>query len=269
MGKVTVYCQVSTSFIFVAYPVNHTLIRSWNISGCSPGVSRATWWYDVGMEGFLDTEGVVGEGDPKAGPLLEQALRLLVSEDEEGQDAITVIGIFDEDGNLPHEGREVAKEEVIKIPDSKICIRPAFVDIEFWDFGAVRPLGDNPDNDLCTVSSGGTLMVQNTSLEILCLATNGRLTPQRFWRLAMACGRGLDIVENIDYGEMHRLDVWQQEPSVVPGMAVDQVLALEELGDVDKIQDAILHQGCFGVWMRPDRSVICTMCVSESPQPNV
>lgn len=222
----------------------------WQISGCSPEISRGTWWYDVGMEG------TVGEGEPKAGPLVEKALRSLMSDDEkEGQDAITVIGMTDNDGKIPHEPLIVAKEAVIDIPDSKISVQPASLeDDEFWDFGSVRPLGDNPDNDLYTVSYRGNIMVQKPSLEILRLATDGNLTPRRFWRLAMACGKEFNyVIPNIDYGKMHELDVvWKEDPSVVPDMEVEEVIALEELGEVDKIKDEIIHRGCFWVWMRPD-----------------
>lgn len=188
--------------------------------------------------------------DSLPGSFLNLAVRSLISEDEkEGQNAISVIGVADSSGNLPTESYVYAKD----IPNSKICIQPACSHQSFGQFGAVVPPGDDLTGGFYLVSRGANLMVQNTSLDILRLATDQKLTPERFWRLAMTCGRGSHVIDGIDYGsEMHRLD--RRCPSAVPEMGEVEVFELEELGDAEKIMEAIVHQGGFWVWMRPDRS---------------
>jgi hypothetical protein len=57
--------------------------------------------------------------------------------------------------------------------------------------------------------------------------------------------RGLD---GIDYGEISKW--WDQYPGPVPNLPAEKLLALEELGDVDLVRQAIIHQA--GLW-RPNR----------------
>jgi hypothetical protein len=98
-------------------------------------------------------------------------------------------------------------------------------------------------------------MVQTASLHILALATAGRMTPERVWRLAMHQGfsrpyegYGLD---GIDYGEIDRAR--GQDQFLVPDLSLDEIIKLESLGDVELVKKAIIDDGKFWVWMRPDR----------------
>ena len=190
-------------------------------------------------------------GERKPGPLVEQALHSLMSDDAKaGQEAISVIGIFGEGGEdearqdydrEPKYEKDEDGEDADGEDDLNISVLPARVN-SYWDNGIVFV----PGNRLVQFPS---MMVQNTALDIMRLATNGRLTPQRFWRAKNHLYYDLN-------DDMHELvEVNHQDPSVVPGMDYEQVLGLEELGDVDKIRDAIVHQGYFWIWMRPDRLV--------------
>ena len=103
------------------------------------------------------------------------------------------------------------------------------------------------------VSRGTNIVVQSISLPILFRATGGRMTPQRLWRLAMWQGfserRDHDVLDGIDYGEVTEgIDKYVK---ATPG--IEDVMNLEELGDVETIKMAIIHKGKFWIWMRPDR----------------
>jgi len=58
-------------------------------------------------------------------------------------------------------------------------------------------------------------------------------------------------LDGIDYGEISKW--WDQYPEPVPNLPAEKLLALEELGDVDLVRQAIIHQGGLWMWMRPDR----------------
>ncbi|EIW78963.1 hypothetical protein CONPUDRAFT_83342 [Coniophora puteana RWD-64-598 SS2] len=98
-------------------------------------------------------------------------------------------------------------------------------------------------------------MVQTFALPILHLATCGRVTPQRFWRIAMYCGWSEGVhspgLEEVDYGEIS--DARDDIPKTIPWLKYSELRYLEELGDVEAIEDAIVHRGGYWMWMRPDR----------------
>ena len=52
----------------------------------------------------------------------------------------------------------------------------------------------------------------------------------------------------------------------MPGMETEQVLGLEELGDVAKVRDAIVHQVSFRIWMKPDQLITASV-FSEASRP--
>jgi hypothetical protein len=39
----------------------------------------------------------------------------------------------------------------------------------------------------------------------------------------------------------------------VPGLSLDEIIKLESLGDVELVKKAIIDDGKFWIWMRPDR----------------
>ena len=82
----------------------------------------------------------------------------------------------------------------VLIPDAQIRIIPVkyddFDDYE-WD-GAESWFQYNGDN-IYRVSNGADIMVTSVALStILSIATHGRMTPQRIWRMAMCDGRLAD-----------------------------------------------------------------------------
>ena len=179
-------------------------------------------------------------------------------------------GALDEDGTLIEDrNRGMSREDVLQIPDSCLYVIKNTETRGKCDNGQIyyydEPIG-GPGHVYLT--RGPNIMVESESLSILSLATGGRMTPQRLWRMAMYEGwsfpyafvfaswavsnstifKGLD---GIYYGEIRMW--WGQYPEPIPQLAVEQLLALEELGDVDLVRQAIIHQG--GLWrrMRPDR----------------
>lgn len=57
------------------------------------------------------------------------------------------------------------------------------------------------------------------------------------------------MLDGIDYGEVTEgIDKYVK---ATPG--IEDVMNLEELGDVETIKMAIIHKGKFWIWMRPDR----------------
>jgi hypothetical protein len=119
-----------------------------------------------------------------------------------------------------------------------------------WDFGCVSPPGPNPSEIYYPVTSCLIFMAQSTSLPILSLATGGAMTPYRLWTLIVHKRFSEDPSRtSIDYGEVVR----QEDPPPIPMLSKKDLVALEELGDVALIRRAIIHQGGFWVWMRPDR----------------
>ena len=156
------------------------------------------------------------------------------------------------------------EESFYSIPDSSICLishckllpKDESSTSMYNECISVCPLGPNPKNTTYKVSSGSNVMIQSASLPILSLATNGRMTPERLWRLVMCRGlfdrRHDFIVEgDIDYGNIQYFI--EQHPSPAPGFSTDEFLALESLGDVEKIKRSIILRGMFWLWMRPDR----------------
>jgi hypothetical protein len=105
------------------------------------------------------------------------------------------------------------------------------------------------------LSFGKNIMVQTASLHILALATARRMTPERVWRLAMHQGLSRPYegfgLDGIDYGEIDRAR--GQDQSLVPDLSLHEIIKLESLGDVELVKKAIIDDGKFWVWMRPDR----------------
>ena len=119
-----------------------------------------------------------------------------------------------------------------------------------------RPHGDK-ESWSYLVSHGCTVMVQAYALDILALATRGRMTPLRLWRLAMEqgfedAGRHYGL-EDVNYGEVEAH--WDEFPEVFPEFSgPEQVFELEEEpGEVEAVKQCLVHEGRFWLWMAPDR----------------
>ncbi|EIW79002.1 hypothetical protein CONPUDRAFT_155687 [Coniophora puteana RWD-64-598 SS2] len=242
MGKVTVFCI---------------------ISGCTPesadNLSAYTEYYADSYEYEQDEDeeadklnrDEVDDSRGKLGPLTLQAIRELAEEEEDIND-VTAIGDFvkapqqDPGGGIP-------KAEALEIPDSAITVLRHCKAGGDWEFGSVDGLG----NSSYLVSFGVLIMVQDFALPILHLATRGRVTPQRLWRLAMhqghsdLSGGGSSGLDDVDYGEIN--DEREQFPLPIPNMKCREVKELEKFGDVQKIKDGIAQRGGYWMWMRADR----------------
>jgi len=172
MGKVTVFCL---------------------LSGCTPEMT------DSPPEIFERHESGV-----EPGPIVLEALETLVDgHEKQGQEDVTVIGAIGKDG-VPVSGDGMNRTEALRIPDSSLRVIPHCQMGDSWDFGFVDPPGPET-NDNYLVSYGTNIMVQTTSLRILSLATSGRMTPQRVWRLGMHQCFSVNYCtgfNGIDYGEI-------------------------------------------------------------------
>jgi len=209
--------------------------------------------------------------DAQLGPLVLQAIREL-AKDEEGIDNVTVIGDFVKAKERCIE-ITTPRDEALEIPDSAItlqhdcsCNGPVN-----WFFGLVRPPVMKDDFDHYTVSIGLLVMVQDFALPILHLATRGRVTPLRLWRLAMhqghsdMTGAGYEGLDEIDYGEIDKEMRERSDITYIPHMRCTEVKALERLGDVQAIKDAIAHCGGYWMWMRADRFPLDAVCEQSAP----
>ncbi|KAL8283343.1 hypothetical protein RQP46_005753 [Phenoliferia psychrophenolica] len=100
-------------------------------------------------------------------------------------------------------------------------------------------------------------MLQSTAIKIMRRATSGRLTPERLWRATMLHRdpNGY-VLPGIDYGEIK--EAISQFLSPTPNWTTwgGEIARLE--GGVEAIKDAIVHEGGWWVWMRPDRFPIET-----------
>ncbi|KAH7924779.1 hypothetical protein BV22DRAFT_1112632 [Leucogyrophana mollusca] len=188
------------------------------------------------------------------GPLVLEALRVILDEDERrGQEDITVIGAIHADGEpFSDDPDGFGEDEVEAVADSDIRSISHCTMGETWDMGDVE---SRYTGQSYRISYGCCMMVQSASLAIMPLATNGRLTPQRLWRLAMRQGLGFPTdsygLYDVDYGEVDKER--EQFPACIPGLSDEYVIALEALGDLDAIQRTIIHDGKFWIWMTPDR----------------
>jgi hypothetical protein len=164
---------------------------------------------------------------------------------------------------MTEDGEQVSDEGMVRkdalnFPDSSLSVIPHCEMGDYWDFGYIDAPEPNHKDIAYLVSYGTNVMVQTSSLQILWLATNGRISPQRYWRYLMHIGWSENRVDGyglpgVDYGVIS--EAMDQFPEPFPGLSMQKVVALEELGDVELIQQALIHQGNFWAWMRPDRLV--------------
>lgn len=144
-------------------------------------------------------------------------------------------------------------------PETDIRVVPHCVMGEFWDFGSVDGPSSNKQDWTYLVSFGCAVMVQTYALDILALATQGRMTPSRLWHLAMQ--QGFEeaghpyCIEGVDYGEFPNL-LCEQFPNALPGFTSDELEDLEKIGDIEVLKQRLVHEGFFWLWMAPDRYIM-------------
>jgi len=202
---------------------------------------------------------------PKPGELVLHAFKELANAEElgVGDEDVTLIGATDLlDNGVPRYVEGLPRDEALRIPKHQIHVvsHCSIGEHYLWDLGFVDgPKCRGPNGEEFTpnylVSFGPIVMVQTSGLPILHLATRGRVSPLRLWTLAMHLGWSKPHndygLPGVDYGEvdMHR----EQDPPPIPYMEEHEVIALEELGNVEAIRETIVHRGGFWMWMRPDR----------------
>jgi hypothetical protein len=166
------------------------------------------------------------------------------------------------DENDETEGLEwVSAKGSLLIPDSRIRALPFEITEHDWD----RDLYQNHDI-FYYVDRGADILVASAAMKILSLATNGRMTPQRLWRMVIHNPPQWSGFEGIDYygdipdprnggelpvqtpGDAYYYGIWQYYPAnpckIVGG--------LEELGNSEVIRHKLIWEGKYWVWMNPD-----------------
>ena len=103
-------------------------------------------------------------------------------------------------------------------------------------------------------------MVQTFALDILALATHGRMTPLRFW--GFAAERQEMLVQgfkDVDYGKI--AGQWQQTLESFPGLKKRLLSELEEIGNVEVAKERLMFDGLLWLWIALDRYGITSWLV--------
>ncbi|KAH7925388.1 hypothetical protein BV22DRAFT_1011341 [Leucogyrophana mollusca] len=206
----------------------------------------------------LDQAAVDSHADSPFGPLLNAALTTIFHDDElRRQSDLTVIGPIHPNGN-PMFGESFTREQALAVRDDSLrVIQHCSSKPGLWDKCGISPPPPDPAHLEYEVQFGSCILVQTMVLSILHLATNGRMTPRRVWRLAMHQGfydRHRPGFAGIDYGEVMVNGV--QYPLLFPGMAwmnSQEFRLLEELGNIEAMRQVLINEGDLWLWMSPDR----------------
>ena len=219
--------------------MTNTLIP--RISGCTPEIASNVLRLD------------------SYGPIVTSALEALADLHElSSQDDLCVIGAIHA-FNRPCEedlsGLDVPISYLDPDGDEDILVLPHCVMGFLWRFG-VRVLDAPPPmKSSHLVSFGCQLMVQTYALDILALATCGRMTPLRLWRLAVQQGFGSlchpCCLKGVNYGAITGQS--EQTPREFPGFTATELMELENIGDVEAVKERLVDEGFFWLWMAPDR----------------
>ena len=121
---------------------------------------------------------------------------------------------------------------------------------EWFDFGSVSCHSN--DKAAILFSYGSVIMLQTSSIKLMECATRGRLTPKRVWRFAMRhANANAYVLDGLDYGEV--AEGIDQFLLAAPGLGRQALVTLEKRpGGVEAIKEAIVHEGKWWIWMRPD-----------------
>ena len=139
--------------------------------------------------------------------------------------------------------------------DEDIRVLPRCVMGKDWYHGYVDAPPSIEQDWSYLVSFGCHLMVQTYAIEIMALATQGRMTPLRLWHLVtkqrFELATRLLESESVDYRAITRR--WERNPEVFPGLEEAGLMELEEIGDVEVVKERMVDEGYFWLWMAPDR----------------
>ncbi|CAE6451193.1 unnamed protein product [Rhizoctonia solani] len=230
MGKATTYCQ---------------------ISGCSPEVAD-----DLDC-GYLIEDDLEDASESKGSDCIKvrEAIKLLSSEDErEGTQALSIIGPFGED-NKPIWGFEENPnnlDEILAEAEGQVREFSGCHMGDMFDMGYCE--GPTGEDDGALVSYGGYFFVQTMMLAILAGASQGRVSVQRLWRLAMIKGHydphNGYVLPGVDYGPIE--SYLDQFPWHLGDVDRKELPKMEDVGTAEDIAEVLRKRG-FWMWMRPDR----------------
>jgi hypothetical protein len=166
----------------------------------------------------------------------------------------------------------VSIETILLTSDMHIHERPFPICIYDWDWD--EKWVKSSDGTIYQMSQGIDILVTSTALAILSLATDGRMTPQRIWRMAMKQGR----FDSVYWRSFRKIDYYGEiydgrdthHPIATPGYSratwidpkSEVVFKLEQSGDIEVILQNIIWEGKYWVWMSPDRYAgqLATVC---------
>jgi hypothetical protein len=200
---------------------------------------------------------------PWADSLVYKALFQLLADVNHVSDHVAIIYARNEHGRFlePNEYRSETLEA------SVFYLSTVDIDTDLDD-GRVSTWYNGQFIDIYHNDRGKDIMVTHEALDILSLATNGRMTPARVWRMAMHQGKPLCWeFEQINYGPVEEYqgifwaDLTPGFNNIAPrfsGMVrlgceglKKKLPELELLNDVELIRQAIIWEGKFWVWMAP------------------
>lgn len=165
-----------------------------------------------------------------------------------------------------------------KIPDVPIRVLP----LHPCYFDSEGDWIESTDGTRYRGYQGTDIMVASSALAILALATNGRMTPKRIWKLAMDDRQqsghrrwysfaGIDYYEGFRDGRGDGTDTYPNQtpgfPSGIWNNGVTQTVSdLEDLSDCELIIQTIIWDGQHWIWISPDWYVyrLTTYCISAS-----
>ena len=184
------------------------------------------------------------------GPIVTSALEALADHHElSSQNDISLIGPIHSSG----EPYEDDVEDDLN-PETDIRVLPHCVMGDDWDVGAVGPPPALKKDWEYSVGLGSTFLVQTFALDILALATHGRMTPLRLWQLAMkhrSDNETLSYFKHVKYGKIAKQ--WQQELDEFPGFKKRLLSKLEKIGDIEVAKQQLMFDGLLWLWIAPDR----------------
>ncbi|CAE6414486.1 unnamed protein product [Rhizoctonia solani] len=246
MGKVTTYCQ---------------------ISGCCPEVEDML---DFDYVSEYDVEDA-SESEKTDYIKIREALKLLVTEDEkEGIHALSIIGPYDDDNKPIWEFEEnpTDLDDVLEEAEGLVREVSGCQMGDMFTYGYCQ--GPTGNDDGAIVSYGGYFYVQTNMLAILAGATQGRVSPQRLWRLAMIKGHYKNhshaVLPEVDYGPIYGCIEYSHEcPWLLGDVDHEELLGMVNIGTTEDIAEVLRKRG-YWMWMRPDRFPIEP---TGTPQPAI
>lgn len=146
-------------------------------------------------------------------------------------------------------------EELLKQAETHVRVISDWIMGDMFDLGFVS--SSKGDWNGALVSFGCCFFVQTYMLPILKAATNGRVSPQRLWELAMAKGHfpahDFYVLPGVDYGPIRQH--LEQFPWYLGDIEEEELPNMGNISTPEEIAEVMRRRG-FWMWMRPDRLVL-------------